>query len=685
MILKKRQISVLRAVSEDEVGVLLSEIMAEYGISRRTLYYDIRDINDWLSERGLGAVAIDRQRLVGEGLSWCQVARAVGIGLVHPLSAAERQSMVFVRIALSGERETISSMTDTFGISRNTVISDVKELKRAVRPMGLVISSNSGMGYEVIGDELTIRKRIWFELQRLSAAGCVPTVRRFLQETLTRLVDNDIDYYELCRSLIKQYESDFKTRCFLDSNGLEGMMIQVSWLRGLQGHKVAMEREEELTLMGTISYRSVRNSVAKLKSVGITVPSQEVLYITSLLLGIKTTDFALQSEEDEYVATLSERLIDNFERVGCLTFQNKEYVREQLSHHIRPLYYRQKYGISVHNPLATEVQEMYPMAFEFVRRAAVESGMGQLSEGELAYLTIYLSSDLDSRMLENGETSANKVLLIGADNMSTATLVKDQVFEACGIDFEYEYAEPGNVRRWALDRYALVISLVPLPRELHSDNLVEVTPFLSDENKHSVYNVLRGNRIISRYDALIEGIVDIVGRSAPEGAAEWLASDRLHFELFRYFDDRDRGFMGPLNIRLDESHISSDRVVLFKGVTWREAVLSGARELQGSCSKSRLVERMGNIIEGSRLLYYHMSEDVTVVRCPMQGDEGAHVEARVVVAPGPISFPDGRSSQVVICVSTINRYSHWGMLYSIYQNFSNREYIEQIINECDFA
>lgn len=685
MSLKSRQLSILHALSTGVDGISLSSLMSEYGISRRTVYYDISGINDWLHERDLGAVAIDRQLLLDDGVCWEKVAKLIGIRYARTLSVAERQSMTFLRIALSGDRETIGSLMAAFEVSRNTVIADIRDLKQSVSAVGLRITSNAGAGYEVIGDELTIRKHTWSELQSLSAAECVSTVRRFLQETLTRLVDNDIDYYELCRSLIKQYESDLKTRCFLGSNGLEGMMIQVSWLRGLRGNWVAMGREEEVTLMGTVSYRSVRNSVAKLKTVGITLPSQEVLYITSLLLGIKTTDFALQTEEDEYVANLAERLITSFERVGCVTFQNKEYVREQLSHHIRPLYYRQKYGISVHNPLTVEVQEMYPMAFEFARRAAIESGMGQLSDDELAYLTIYLSSDLDSRMLEDGETSANKVLLVGADNMSTATLVKDQLFEACGISFEYEYADPSHLRRWALDGYALVVSLVPLPREMRSDNMVEVTPFLSEENKRQAYSVLRSNRVISRYDSLIEGIVGIVGRNVPSSASEWLSSDKLHFELFKFFDDRDRGFMSPLDVRLDDSHISPDRVVLFRGVTWREAVLAGARELQGIGGKSHLVERMGNIMEDSRLLYYHMSDDVTVVRCPMQGDEGARVEARIVMAPEPIEFPDGRASKLVICVSTINRYSHWGTLYSIYQHFSDNEYVRQVMEESGCA
>ena len=509
MELKSRQVQLLKSLSQSIGGLSLTEVLSEFGVSRRTVYYDISHINKWLSAAGLGSISVEDQRLCAKEVQWGKVERLTGSGDRRFFSVEERQAMAFLRIALSAEPVTIGALMEAFGVSRNTVIADVREIRDALEPLGLVLSSVAASGYEVLGDEIAIRKHIWSRLQELADSERTHDAKRFLQSALVKVTNNDIDYFALCRSLIKQYESDLKTRCFLESNGLEGMMVQVSWLRGLAGNSVRMGREEQVTLMGTVSYRSVQCSAEKLKSVGITLPSEEILYITSLLLGIKTADFAHQSEEDAYVSGLAESLIGNFERVACLTFVNKDFVKEQLSHHIRPLFYRQKYGIPVHNPLTEDVRKMYPMSFEFCRRAALESGMGDLSNGELAYLTIYLSSDLDSNMLEEGDTSATRVLIVGATNMSTATLVRDQLSQACGINFDCECVDPEKLRRWTLESYAIVLALVPLPPEMRSDNMVEVTPFFSEENKRQIYGVLRRNRIISRYDSLIDGILGI--------------------------------------------------------------------------------------------------------------------------------------------------------------------------------
>lgn len=274
------------------------------------------------------------------------------------LSLEERRALCALVISLSVDPMTIAALTHQFSVSRNTTIGDIRSLRIELYSRGLELSSGASGGYSIVGDEITIRKYIWSKLQELAGTGRTAEVKRYLQLSLTKAANNDIDYYELCRSLIKQYESDLQTRCFLNSAGLEGMMIQVSWLRGLSGNGVRMGREEQLALMGTASYRSVEMSAEKLKKVGAILPSEEILYITSLLLGIKTADFAIHSEEDQYVSGLSERLISNFEKVGCLTFVNKGYVYEQLTHHIRPLYYRMKYGILTHNPLTVDIQKM---------------------------------------------------------------------------------------------------------------------------------------------------------------------------------------------------------------------------------------------------------------------------------------------------------------------------------------
>src|SRR5699024_7431058 len=117
-------------------------------------------------------------------------------------------------------------------------------------------------------------------------------IKSFLQESMVSLTGNDIDFLELCRCLIKQYETDIQGKCFLQENGLESMMIQASWIRSHKGYEIVMNAEEQFALMKSHSYRSISFSAQKLDKLGMKISPNEIYYITSLFLGIRTSDFS---------------------------------------------------------------------------------------------------------------------------------------------------------------------------------------------------------------------------------------------------------------------------------------------------------------------------------------------------------------------------------------------------------
>ncbi len=102
---------------------------------------------------------------------------------------------------------------------------------------------------------------------------------------------------------------------------------------------------------------------------------QETYYITTLFLGIQTTDFLSQEQEDTFIAEFAEELVLSFERIACLSFPNRERLQKQLSHHIRPMYYRIKYGIPDKNPLVKDIKAMYPFVFDFTHKAVQAAKM----------------------------------------------------------------------------------------------------------------------------------------------------------------------------------------------------------------------------------------------------------------------------------------------------------------------
>jgi len=124
-LLKSRQTSILRDLSKSVGGIPLATIMERYHVSRRTVYYDVTKIDEWLSERDNGRVHFEGQVVIADGVRWDKVGKSPSTRGHRYFSVEERQAMVLLYIALSPEQVTINWLMGTFEVSRNTVIADI--------------------------------------------------------------------------------------------------------------------------------------------------------------------------------------------------------------------------------------------------------------------------------------------------------------------------------------------------------------------------------------------------------------------------------------------------------------------------------------------------------------------------------------------------------------------------------
>lgn len=246
---------------------------------------------------------------------------------------------------------------------------------------------------------------------------------------MVTITGEDYDYLEIARCLIKQYEQDENIKLVLENEELECSMILISWIRSMDGYTMNLHTEEKVTLVETKPYQSLKQSFEKLKVYNLEIPESEIYYIATLLLGIKVAQFVSQDQEDLYISNFTKALVVNFERIACISFDNKDRLMTRLKGHIRPLYYRLKYGVQSTNPLVQDVMRMYPEIYDFTGKAVREMKddlAKMLTSDEIAYLTIYFISDEKYQTIQK-KSSVSKVLVLCADGMATSTLVKEQL------------------------------------------------------------------------------------------------------------------------------------------------------------------------------------------------------------------------------------------------------------------
>ena len=675
MELKSRQTHILRRVMTAEVT--LSSLMSDFSISKRTLYYDLQKVNEWLLNRDQGYTEIVGSRVRAVVRDWEALERLLGREGNYYFAVPERRAMAILYIALCDEPVTIGRLIDYFDVSKNTVLMDVKEIKAELAEWGLELNSTNRGGYQLSGEEAVIRKQLRSQMQKLSNPEGKYAVRELLQRSLERLTHNEIDFFEICRCIIRQYEIDTGGEYILSDIGYESMMMQVSWIRSIKGFQIQMRTDEQFALMKTLSYRSLEISIQKLKVHNIEISPMEVYYIISLFLGIQTTDFLSQKEEDSFITELAGRMIADFERIACLSFLDRERLQRQLIHHIRPMYYRLKYGIPSDNPLTENVKKMYPVVYDFTRRTYQESVRNMpsgISDGELAYLCVYFASNLDEeRVTQPVQSAEEEILLIGVENMATATLVKMQLQNLLGSGFHFNVIAWKKVRPWMLDDYALVVSVGPAQRQMSCDHMVEIGAIVTEEEQRKIMEILRRSRVTIRYDQRILDIMEIAERNSEGG----LHTQQMYFELLQYFGNHRRHRQQDDATELLLRRLQSDTVGrLTPKDNWESVVLKGAERLAAGNPKSRLRDRMRNLMGRGRVQMYRPQEDVVLIHYPMQGDAAGKLDLTIQLAETGVECPDGRRACIFIGLATIDKYAHWGLLEEIYRYFDQPAHVE---------
>lgn len=678
MELKNRQTSILRGLLRSGEGMAIKDLMDSYEIARRTLYYDVKKIDDWLMEGRLGSMKIQGQIVSVQITDDKRLEKKLRQRQSYFFSVTERHAMEIIFIALFHEAVTVQKLEDYFDVSRNTILTDIKEIRNKLEKNELALNTAVRSGYVIQGEEAAIRKMLGIQIRQLSNTEGRTAIKQMFQRSLTMLTGNDIDFYELCNSVIYQYEIDTKGECILSNIGYESLRIQMALIRSIKGFENHMSDEEKYILMNTLSYRSLEISAEKLKIHNIIIPSSEIYYITSLLLGIQTVDFLSQNWEDSYIEKICVKLIANFERIGCLFLTDREHLHKQLMHHVRPLYYRLKYAVSANNPMVKDIKRMYPMVFEITQRAFGELGSAfpeKVSDEELAYICVYMASNLNEKMIElSNERTEKGILIIGAENMATATMVKEQLQQLLGITFKYSVTSSSKIREWVLEEYMLVVAVGALKNEISCDYLVRTEPVLTEADQKRIIDILKGNHAIARYDRKINDIISIAGRNT-SGAIE---KSNLYFELFRYFRGNESGNTKEVSVDLFKDKIKKeDFVFLPQYTSWERAVLTGGRCLQPG--EGSLCGRLGNLMARGKVHIYRMHRKVMLVHCPMQGDEDGKVDVVIMVSGQGIECPDGKKSHIIVCLSTIDNYAHWGLLWTIYRYFETDSHVEGIL------
>jgi mannitol operon transcriptional antiterminator len=584
--LDQRSTAILSYLSQAKRYVPSTEISEKFNISRRTIYYDIEKINGWLSENRLPEVKHVRSAgfyLEEEAVQ--QMPEKLGMIKTwhYEYSVQERKAWLVIYIMTRETSLYLEDLMEKIRVSRNTTIENLKSIKEELLRFHLQLEFDRKLGYVVNGKEEDKRKAIVFYLQLLLPDQSWQTLLAQIPMILNAQ-DQQIDVFDseklkAVRKIVSESEKDLNLQFTDDFLYSLSLRLLLFGRRLAQGKKVQIDVEEKKVLNETKEYSAAKKISSKLsKLFKLEFPEDEIYYITKHLLSSRILFLEEQldhnSSHDKHVlAKVVSRMVTDFQKYACVFLKNREEVEKSLLLHVKPAYYRVKYGLEVESNVAVSIIEKYADIFRLTKKVIhhLEKAVGKnINDNEIALIAMHFGGWME----RVGVKPANrkKALLVCTTGVGTSRLLQHQLE---GLFSTVDIVGSVSLREYEKDEYDIDFIISTISIQEKDKPVFVVSPILTEAEKEGLLkkvNALMDTKVQQRTST--EAIMEIVQKYA-----EIIDEDSLRGELRKYL------YQPAVTIKevskpslkdlLKKNHIQ----VAEKVSGWREAVRLAAEPL----------------------------------------------------------------------------------------------------------
>jgi mannitol operon transcriptional antiterminator len=533
----------LTLLNEAADYVSLEELMQKVGISRRTVYYDMEKINDYL--KAIHLPPVKYVRTVGYYLpdeSRAGLPQSTGKPHTQQYYMSPRERMAWMSLyLLSAEGPLfVHHLTDLLQVSRGTVLKDLNMVRSDMKASKLKVTYDRKWGYGLNGEERDKRKALSYYFgQVFGDAGWEQVFNRKPESEGPDLAQN---LFPPMKSghLKRVYRLISDSEITLGVDLTDEMLFHLTarfllYVRRIQEEQFISIDEDERSVLRRMPEYEVAAGVAEGlgQMFGVSIPDEEICYFTMHLLGARVNRMEQMTGSEEVLKQLRQvtrQMTDDFQRYACVFLPNREAMEENLLVHLKPAYYRIIYGLGLENPLLENILSKYREVFELTRRSAApfEQLVGRpLDDNEIGYLAMHFGGWLRR---ENTKPAVRRqAAIVCVNGISASRMLKSQLenlFSAVDITAvlslrNYESFDEENVD--------FIFSTVPLPDS--KVPVLLVNPILSDKDKEHLLNQV--NMVAGRKSKTpaysVQALLDIVHKYAAVRDEAGLTEELNHY------------------------------------------------------------------------------------------------------------------------------------------------------------
>ncbi|WP_152657105.1 BglG family transcription antiterminator [Oceanobacillus sp. CFH 90083] len=649
-------------------GLKVQDLSRKYGLSRGQIDYSFKKINDWLKDNGFPLIKKDSRGIfVGDAKHQVLfMEKGNTLNSDYIFSSEERALLICFMLLTKTEEFSLIHLTSELKVSKNTVLADLKKAQELVSSHSLHINYSRMEGYDIKGEEWNIRRLLLEVIDRIqrifNGSQWLELYGHFTKEEMNRMKD-----------MIECCEDEMNIR-FTDEKHQVLPYVFAGVVRRIQQGRTLLEGDIDF------SGEHVYHIIADLPGMEKQISKADLSF---LALQILTANLTFSTEPDLSTDTAMRRglqqMVQKFEQISCTVLLDKEELLKKLWLHLKPAYYRIKFGLTQNNHMDEQsfdqiFQEEYKELHYLVKKSipVLEKVIGcSIPESESMYFTILIGGWMERQ----GDSLRHRIkaIVVCPNGVSVSKLMKSTLNH---LFPEFVFMEALSIREF--HEFDIDYDIVFSPTYLHTDKkLFIVQPFIPNEMKKQLRNqVMQMVYGFTPKIIDIEEVIHIVesytsiqnGPKLKQALNTYLRGGQLK-EAAIYEEEQ------PKLIDL----LTPDHIVMQSEVnSWREAMEAAAAPLLAKgIIEQRYVDKMILLHDVERP-YIVYGTDIAIPHA-MPEDGVNELGISMLKLNHGVQVSSNQSIRLVIIIAPVDKKKHLRALLEISKLSELKEEIEEML------
>lgn len=685
MLLKERCIDIVMELANNSQPIKISEFVDKFKVSNRTIRYDLDLIDEFLKENDIHP--LERKPNVGvmliltdeEKIKLMENLKMINMR-TYVLSQDERKELILGELIQQEGYVTIDQLADKLMVSRGTLISDLKNVRRWLEDYELELRSASKHGIRIAGDEKKIRHAaIEILTKNMSIDKVLTVVKSSVYNNMNVVISNqlkdffnedDVKFVEECLKVAEnELQNIFSDEAFLN------LVVQILIsIKRIEIGKEVVNTDGKLHALEITKEFVAASNLAKMfeEHFHINMSADEIGYIALNMLSSSVTAVKT-SENEKWIDSqlLTRDIIENVSKDTNVDFTKDSQLFEGFLEHLRPAIYRIQNGLKVKNPLLKEIKSNFFDLFEAVKENVepIEKyAKGTFDDAEIAYFTMHFGASMER--IRFYQRSKKNILVVCQTGIGTAKLLSAELQSLFDVDIVDTVAYRNFKEVLNKKEVDLIVSTLPI--EVDKITSIKVNAILNDKDISLLNKYLKH---FTKPEITVNKLLDIINKYCTVTNYNGLIE-----ELSKLFNADTNIYTKGVVQPMLKDLLTKDTIRLnIDAKDWEDAIRKGGDLLEKNGSiEHRYVDGM---VETMKEIGPYIVIAPGIAMPHARPESGVKkIGMSLMTLKSPINFGNKENDPVclVVCLCAIDHTTHLKAMSELVQLLGDEEKINKI-------